>query len=352
MHPSYPVITTVIPTFRRPELLRRAVTSVLNQTYPHVLACVYDNASGDETERIVAELADRDGRVSYHRHSRNIGSYPNFNFGIERVETSFFSLLSDDDLLAPTFYETALAALERHPEAGLACLATLVVDTELNVITRPIHIPEVKLYSPGDALDGMIRADIPGTWTAILFRREVRNAIGLIDLDVGPSADCGFVYYAAARFPVVVAPGVGGILMAHDASNSGTVPPIGRKYMAWWDTMLARIAGDRMVTEATRARLYMHPPQDYRHTGVMQVAKSLALGNYTYARAAASGVKECGYPVTSVWLGLCIWLFEKLSLLRLSMAVRNTRRHFHSDRHKRLNEKFGHLVSFARQYKK
>ena len=352
MHLSPKVVTTIIPTYRRPQLLRRAVMSVLNQTYPHVLACVYDNASGDETEAVVAELARRDDRVRYHRHSRNIGSYPNFNFGIEQVETPFFSLLSDDDLLAPKFYETALAAFERYPEAGVACLPTLVVDAELNVITRPIHIPAMKLYAPGEALDGMVRADIPGTWTAILFRRDVRDSIGLIGTDVGPSADSGFVFYAAARFPVVVAPGVGGILMAHDASTSGTVPPIGKDYMVWWDAMLERIAADKMVPNFIRACLRQHLPQDYRKTGLMQVAKSLARGDYVYARAAARGVKECGYPVTGVLLGLFVWVFEKFRMQKAAVTIRDVRRHFHGRRHKTLNDRYGHLVAFARQYEK
>ncbi len=49
-----PLITTVIPTYRRPKLLQRAIKSVLNQTYPHFQVCVYDNASGDETAGVAA----------------------------------------------------------------------------------------------------------------------------------------------------------------------------------------------------------------------------------------------------------------------------------------------------------
>ncbi len=52
-----PQITTVIPTYRRPKLLRRAIESVLAQTYPHLKVTVFDNASGDETPEVVAELA-------------------------------------------------------------------------------------------------------------------------------------------------------------------------------------------------------------------------------------------------------------------------------------------------------
>jgi glycosyltransferase involved in cell wall biosynthesis len=96
---SKPLITTIIPTYRRPKLLRRAIKSVLNQTYPHFQVCVYDNASWDETADVVAEIAKKDARVKYHCHAENIGAIRNFNYGMVHVNTPFFSFLSDDDIL-------------------------------------------------------------------------------------------------------------------------------------------------------------------------------------------------------------------------------------------------------------
>src|SRR5438105_3287010 len=63
----------VIPTYRRPGLLRRAVRSALAQTHSDLEVWVYDNASGDETEAVVAELAAVDARLHYHRHQHNLG---------------------------------------------------------------------------------------------------------------------------------------------------------------------------------------------------------------------------------------------------------------------------------------
>ena len=96
-----PLITTIIPTYRRPKLLKRAIKSVLNQTYPHFQVCVYDNASEDETAEVVAEFAKKDPRVKYHCHPENIGAIKNFKYGLERVGTEYFSILLDDDLLLP-----------------------------------------------------------------------------------------------------------------------------------------------------------------------------------------------------------------------------------------------------------
>ena len=106
-----PLVTTIIPTFRRPILVRRAIISALSQTLSDLRVSVYDNGSDDETEATVRDLQSIDSRIDYYRHPSNIGALNNFNFGLSRVESDYFSFLSDDDFLLPDFYELASAAL-------------------------------------------------------------------------------------------------------------------------------------------------------------------------------------------------------------------------------------------------
>lgn len=65
---------------------------------------------------IVAEMNEKDKRIQYFRHPRNIGQLNNFNFGLSHVNTPFFSSVSDDDVLLPGFYQKALRCFKRHPE--------------------------------------------------------------------------------------------------------------------------------------------------------------------------------------------------------------------------------------------
>jgi glycosyltransferase involved in cell wall biosynthesis len=85
-----PLITVIIPTFRRPKLLRRAILSVLNQTFSAFQVCVYDDASNDNTQKVVTELAEADSRIKYYCHEQNIGVVENFNYGLKEVNTPFF----------------------------------------------------------------------------------------------------------------------------------------------------------------------------------------------------------------------------------------------------------------------
>ena len=62
-----PEVTALIPTFERPKLLRRAITSVLNQSYGNVKVKIFDDASNDETQDVVVKMQQGDKRIIYHR---------------------------------------------------------------------------------------------------------------------------------------------------------------------------------------------------------------------------------------------------------------------------------------------
>lgn len=339
-----PLITTVIPTYRRSALLRRAILSVLQQSYPNVLVQVCDNASNDETEEVVKRLAERDPRVLYHRHPTNIGCFNNFNYGIRSVKTPFFSLLSDDDMLLPDFYKQSLEALTRFPEAMFASMASMVVDTNSNVLSEPLQVKEVKLNAPAEGLMGPKLQPIPGVWTGILFRTRVRDEIGLIDTDAGPFADGSFVMHAAARFSFVSVPGTGAVLMAHKVSTSGMMKPVDGEWLRWWESMIRRVEQDDLVPLGARTRLRAKEVIDIAafdlgKIAFQQVIGALSEGNIEFAARAASGAKECGFPATSRMLKMIIgverWtglIHPVLWLLRAARRALRRRRVAESNR--------------------
>jgi len=209
-----PQITTVIPTYRRPSLVRRAVLSVLGQTYPDLVVHVYDNASGDETANVVNELARQDPRVKYHCHRENLGAHENFNFGMSHVDTPFFSLLSDDDALLPRFYESAMAAFERYGEAGIFAGVTLRSDFAGHVLDVPMARWAEGLYRPPTGLMEILRKEHPD-WTGVVFRKDVCQTVGLLDSETGVASDYDFELRATARFALVVSAQPCAVLFSH-----------------------------------------------------------------------------------------------------------------------------------------
>jgi hypothetical protein len=218
VQPMDPLITAVIPTYRRSRLLKRAVASVLHQTMPRLRVSIFDNASDDETESVARALRHADGRVTYYRHSTNIGAVANFDFGMRQVSTPYFSLLSDDDVLMPTWYLAALEMLERHPEAIFAASRVPVLDESARILSQHASGLRGGVHRPPDGCMDMIENGHPA-WTGIVFRRGVFAAAGYLDMAAQLASDIEYELRVAAKCPFVVADEVGACFFVHAGSS-------------------------------------------------------------------------------------------------------------------------------------
>jgi glycosyltransferase involved in cell wall biosynthesis len=96
--------------------------------------CVHDDASGDSTREVVEAISRKDRRVRYYCNPTNIGAAANYQLALSRVNTPYFSVFADDDLLLPNFYSTALSTLERYPQAGFFCGRTVIFNEVVDVV--------------------------------------------------------------------------------------------------------------------------------------------------------------------------------------------------------------------------
>jgi glycosyltransferase involved in cell wall biosynthesis len=225
---------------------------VLAQTYPHFQVCVYDNASGDETGTVVRTLAKADPRVKYHCHPENIGMFKNFVYGMERVETPFFSLLSDDDVLLPEMYQVLLAGIENFPEGMISAAPTIQVDDQDRVVGAPLSSWRAGLHTPPEGMLSMLQHGQPPLWTGMLFRREVLEEVGNLDEKAGDPSDLDFQLRIAARFPIVVSLKPVAIFVIHPGCYwlSATLD----EHYARWLRFIRKVAGDEAIPYPTRRR--------------------------------------------------------------------------------------------------
>ena len=126
-----------------------------------------------------------------------MGALRNFEFGLRSVNTPFFSFLSDDDLLLPGFYERALAEFSRNPGALFVVGDTLelLARGEVLVGSRSAAY-HVGYCNAPQGLPLFVEKGIP-MWTGILFRREVIDRVGGLDLS-SIAGDADFLLRCAA----------------------------------------------------------------------------------------------------------------------------------------------------------
>lgn len=116
-----PLVSIGLPTFQRPDSLRRAVASILAQTHTDLELVIADNASADETPQVCRELAASDRRVRIVRRPHNLGPTANFNGLFADAASPYFMVISDDDHLDHDYVEKCLAELEADPALGVVC---------------------------------------------------------------------------------------------------------------------------------------------------------------------------------------------------------------------------------------
>ncbi len=99
-------------------MLREALNSALQQTYPNIEVIVSDDGTNPETPKVVESM--QDARVRYRRNPENLGEIRNNQAAYREAQGKYIANLHDDDFWMPTFLERLVPPLEEHPEATIA----------------------------------------------------------------------------------------------------------------------------------------------------------------------------------------------------------------------------------------
>lgn len=121
-----PLVSCVIPSYKRADSLERAINSALNQTYKNIeVLVVDDNIAGDEysiaLQEIVAKYT-KNTRVRLISQPRHINGAEARNAGIKAASGEWVAFLDDDDEWLPQKIEKQINALQADPKAmGASC---------------------------------------------------------------------------------------------------------------------------------------------------------------------------------------------------------------------------------------
>lgn len=112
--------------------LKKAIDSVLNQTYGEFVYYILDNGSTDATGDIIRAYAKQDKRIVpyYSEVNRNFEENPDFwNLSQHIPATDFFCILDADDYYRPTFFEEMLKFMDAY-HLDIAACGTDFIDAE------------------------------------------------------------------------------------------------------------------------------------------------------------------------------------------------------------------------------
>ncbi len=169
--PPAPLVSVIVPTYNRAQMLVEAVSSVLQQSYGNIELIVVDDGSTDETK---SALAPHRERIRYV-YQENRGPSAARNAGISLATGSLIAFLDSDDLWEPEKLEVQVGYLRDFPE-------TRICQTEEIWIRRGIRVnPKRKhrKYS-GWIFDKMLPLCIVSP-SAVLLEKNLLLEVGLFD---------------------------------------------------------------------------------------------------------------------------------------------------------------------------
>lgn len=118
-----PLVSIIIPTYKRPQMFQEALESAATQTYGNIEIIVSDDSSDTITEDLVRKWGASQPceKLAYQRNVPALGAAENFAKSVERANGKYVNLLMDDDRLSPAMV-TRMAAL-------------METDTSINFVT-------------------------------------------------------------------------------------------------------------------------------------------------------------------------------------------------------------------------
>ncbi len=109
-----PLVSVVIPTCNREEMLKRALASVQAQTFSDFEVIVVDDGAGTS-----AMLPVSDPRFRYIKNTQKKGGAGSRNVGIQSAKGEYVAFLDDDDMWMPEKLFITLDALQRASEKAV-----------------------------------------------------------------------------------------------------------------------------------------------------------------------------------------------------------------------------------------
>lgn len=169
-----PLVSAVVITHNRKNLLEKALRSVLAQTVQGLELIVVDDGSVDGTRAWMESFAAAHP-VRYIYNEDHLGGNHVRNIGIRAASGKYVALLDDDDEWLPLKTEKQLAVLEADPEVGVVCCGRIALyDDGREEREDPSLLPE------GD-LSQAIFTDLHFTSSRLMIRRALLEEVGLFD---------------------------------------------------------------------------------------------------------------------------------------------------------------------------
>lgn len=294
-----PLVTAVIPTYNRQDLLSKAVASVLRQTYNNIETIIVDNGSLPEgTYNDIIRLGNNIRYLKIPEHGANYAR----NRGISEAHGKYIAFLDDDDEWLPTKIEESLKIFEHDDQIGLVFTDKHII-YENEKISFYSHIP----FNADDAAKEILIENFIGTTSCVMVKKILlQDNLFDVSLPACQDLDLWIRLCRSCKVAHINKP----LLNYYLRSSAVQISSDYKKYITAHSIIDKKYA-DYFSQLTDRQRALM---EKNRFDGLLM--KALKSGDWNGYRDLLTRMSTCNRLI-----GLLLWLIGYKNLLRLKSIV-------------------------------
>lgn len=218
--------SVVIPVYNRENTVRRAIESVLRQTYEDFEVIVVDDGSTDGTKAVVNTITDNRLRYVYQA---NQGAQVARNVGLRMACGTYISFLDSDDEWLPDFLSEVKSEFEQKPSVSCVyCLSGRKDESGEIALLRQDHIE-------GDIYKAALEQGYLTSPTFLAVKRSCFDEIGEWDVNFAACQDDDICFRLAKKFRFALIPKILALVhTSYEGCNNRIGASAIRVTNAWW----------------------------------------------------------------------------------------------------------------------
>jgi glycosyltransferase involved in cell wall biosynthesis len=126
-----PLVSIIIPSYNRQDLIVETLDSVLAQTYQNWECLIIDDGSTDQSVQVIEEYAQKDSRIKLLQRNREPKGAPTCrNIGLEQANGNYVVYLDSDDIMAPFCLAQRVALYKENLNCDFIVFKSLLFDNQ------------------------------------------------------------------------------------------------------------------------------------------------------------------------------------------------------------------------------
>ena len=167
-----PKVSIILTTYNGEKYITQAIESVFLQTLSDFELIIINDASMDDTEKIISNLANKNSRIKYFKNKTRLGFRKCLNQGLREAKGKYIARIDDDDIWDSQKLEKQIDFLEKNPEHVLIGSGAIFIDENGKELYR--FLPPEK----DEEIRQCILSRNPFIHSSVLFLTEAAKKFG------------------------------------------------------------------------------------------------------------------------------------------------------------------------------